>query len=44
MPRSLTGSDYVVPGSIKGTFVKNVYWRVMRDCVEMMIRIGGLFG
>jgi P27 family predicted phage terminase small subunit len=42
--RSLLGSEYVAPGSIKGTFVKSAYWRVMRDCVETMIRVGGRFG
>jgi P27 family predicted phage terminase small subunit len=41
---SLMGSAYVVAGSVKDTLVKSAYWRVMRDCVETMIRIGGKFG
>lgn len=38
------GSDYLVQGSVKDTLVKSGYWRIMRDCVDTMARIGGRFG
>jgi P27 family predicted phage terminase small subunit len=42
--RELMGTAYVVEGSVKGTLVKSAYFRIMRDCVETMIRVGGRFG
>jgi phage terminase small subunit len=42
--RALMGTAYVVQGSVKDTLVKSAYWRVMRDCVATMIRVGGRFG
>ncbi|MGO9735525.1 P27 family phage terminase small subunit [Mycobacterium sp.] len=41
--RALIGSSYAVQGSVKNTVV-NPLWRIMRDCAEMMARIGARFG
>ncbi|SPM32039.1 Phage terminase, small subunit, partial [Mycobacterium terramassiliense] len=41
--RERMGSDYVTQGSVKNA-VPSPYWKVMRDCVETMTRIGGRFG
>lgn len=42
--RALMGSGYVSMGSVKDTWVRSPYWRVMRDCIETMAKIGGRFG
>ena len=41
--RERMGGDYVSAGSVKNA-VPSPYWRVMRDCVETMTRIGSRFG
>jgi P27 family predicted phage terminase small subunit len=37
------GTNPTVPGSTKNE-VPSPYWRIMRDCIETMTRIGGRFG
>ncbi len=41
--RSLMGKDYVVPGSMRNMVV-SPYFKAMRECTEVMIKIGGRFG
>jgi len=36
------GTEYVSEGSVKNS-VPSLYWKVMRDCIETMMRIGGRF-
>jgi phage terminase small subunit len=41
--REKMGTDYIVQGSVKNS-VPSPYWRVMKDCIATMLKIGGRFG
>lgn len=41
--RERMGTDYISDGSTQNT-VPSAYWKVMRDCIETMTRIGSRFG